>query len=125
MGENIVIGFTLIFKNPNEKMVKTAIELKTQQGLRLANMIDIDSNFQVEFSNKDIVTFYVVLENVIFYPGTFFLSFYAGDMSSTEKYDYVEDSISFEIIDGGKLTTRNLPQSAGLFFFTPRWTTCK
>jgi lipopolysaccharide transport system ATP-binding protein len=125
IGENIVIGFTLIFKNPNEKMVKTAIELKTQQGLRLANMIDIDSNFQVEFSNKDIVTYNVVLENVIFYPGTYFLSFYAGDMSSTEKYDYVEDSISFEIIDGGKLTTRNLPQSAGLLFFTPRWTTCK
>ena len=121
IGDNIVIGFRIKFKNPNGNLVKTAIELKTSEGQRLANMIDVDSNFQVEFSKRDIATYNVILEDIRLYPGTYSLSFWAGDMSSNEAYDYVEDCISFDIIDGGKLTSRRLPSSAGLIFLTPKW----
>jgi lipopolysaccharide transport system ATP-binding protein len=121
LGENIVIGFTMKFISPNEKKVKTAIEIKNQEGLRLANMIDVDSHFQVEFLSKEVVSYSVTIENIRLYPGTYFLSFYAGDMSSSEKYDYVEDCIAFDIIDGGKLTSRTLPQTAGILFMTPKW----
>ena len=38
-----------------------------------------------------------------------------------EKYDYLEDCFSFEIVDGGALTSRVLPKSAGLLFLTPTW----
>lgn len=125
IGENIVIAFKIKFNFPNEKKVKTAIEIKTAEGIKLSNMIDVDSNFQVEFSTKDIATYNVILEDIRLYPGTYFLSFYAGDMSSVEKYDFVEDCISFEIIDGGRLTNRTLPQSAGVLFLTPRWSNIK
>jgi lipopolysaccharide transport system ATP-binding protein len=121
IGENILIGFAIKFNNPNEKMIKTSIELKTSEGLKIANMIDVDSNFQVQFLTNNIASYVVRLDDIRLYPGIYLLSFYAGDMSSVETYDYVEDCISFEIIDGGRLTTRNLPQSAGILFLTPKW----
>jgi len=42
-------------------------------------------------------------------------------VTGIETVDYVEDCLSFEITDGGKLTTRRLPKSAGLLFLTPDW----
>jgi len=121
IGESIHIVFSLEFYKPNQQAVKTAIELKTVDGIRLANMIDIDSGFQVEAGLLNPATFEVIMKDVRLYPGTYYLSLYAGDMSSSEGYDYLEDCVSFEIIDGGKLTSRWLPKSAGLFFFTPEW----
>lgn len=121
IGDNIIIGFKIKFANPNEKKVKTAIELKTSEGLKIANMIDVDSGFQVGFASNEVAIYNVCLEDIRLYPGTYYLSLYAGDMSSVEKYDYVEDCISFEILDGGKLTTRHLPQSAAILFLTPKW----
>jgi lipopolysaccharide transport system ATP-binding protein len=121
IGESIQINFTLKFNNPNEKSIKTSVELKTSEGLRIANMIDIDSDFQVQLDGNEIVSYQVILHDVRLYPDTYYLSLYAGDMSSIESYDYVEDCISFEIIDGGELTSRILPTTAGLLFLTPEW----
>jgi lipopolysaccharide transport system ATP-binding protein len=121
VGNSMQINFSLKFRNPNEKKVKTAIELKTSEGMRLANMIDVDSKFQVEFNGSDVAEFKVVLKDIRLYPDTYYLSLFVGDMSSSEAYDYVEDCISFEVIDGGLLTTRNLPRTAGLLFLTPEW----
>jgi lipopolysaccharide transport system ATP-binding protein len=123
IGDSIEIFFLLKFNNPNETNVKASIELKAVDGARLANMIDVDSDFQVSAQSES-AWYSVVMHDVRLYPGTYFLSLYAGDMSSTEVYDYFEDCFSFEIIDGGKLTTRSLPKSAGLFFFTPQWQLC-
>lgn len=121
IGDNIHIVFTLAFFNPNQKKVKTAVELKTVDGVRLANMIDIDSAFQVEANVLGLAAYEVIMKDVRLYPGTYYLSLYAGDLSSAEAYDHIEDCISFEIIDGGRLTTRPLPRSAGLMFLTPEW----
>jgi lipopolysaccharide transport system ATP-binding protein len=121
LGDSIQINFSIKFSNPNQKKVKTAIELKTSEGMKLANMIDVDSGFQVEYNGLDVTQYKVVLKDIRLYPDTYYLSFFAGDMSSSEAYDYLEDCISFEVIDGGELTTRNLPRTAGLLFLTPEW----
>jgi lipopolysaccharide transport system ATP-binding protein len=121
IGENIEICFELYFSNPNQHLARTSIELKALDGTRLANMIDEDSNFKVAGQNNEIKQYRVTIEDVRLYPGTYYLNFYVGDTSSTEIYDYIQDSLSFEIIDGGKLTKRNLPKSAGLLFLTPTW----
>ena len=120
IGDDIVITFKVKFNNPNEKTVKTSIELKDSNGLRIANMIDVDSDFQINY-NKSIAEFEVIIRDIRLYPDVYFISIYAGDMSSQEVYDYVEDCISFQIIDGGKYTNRNLPRNAGLVFLTPKW----
>jgi ABC-type polysaccharide/polyol phosphate transport system ATPase subunit len=121
IGESIQVSFKMKFINPNESFVKTSLELKTSDGFRVANMIDSDSGFQISSDNSDSSYYTVILHDVRFYPGTYYLSLYAGDMSSTEAYDYIVDCISFEIIDGGKLTNRTLPRNAGLLFLTPQW----
>ncbi len=121
VGDDIQINFSMQIKNSNERSVKTSIELKTADGFRIANMIDVDSGFQVEGNNGDTLHYEVLIKDVRLYPDTYILSLYSGDMSSTEIYDYIEDCISFEIIDGGKFTSRILPRSHGLFFFTPAW----
>lgn len=123
IGENIEICFELYFSNPNQNLARTSIELKALDGTRLANMIDEDSNFKVSGQNNEMKQYRVTMEDIRLYPGTYYLNFYVGDTSSSEIYDYVQDSLSFEIIDGGKLTTRNLPKSAGLLFLTPEWKT--
>lgn len=121
IGESINIFFALKFNNAEQSIIKTSIELKTADGIRLANMIDIDSGFQVIADKNGTGLYKVVMNDIRLYPGTYYLSLYSGDTSSSEIYDYLEDCISFEIVDGGKLTTRQLPKSVGLFFFTPKW----
>jgi lipopolysaccharide transport system ATP-binding protein len=121
VGDDIHIQFSMKINKTNQREIKTAVELRTAEGLRLANMIDADSGFQVAGKENDIMTYEVIMKDVRLYPDTYLLSLYAGDMSSTETYDYLPDCISFEIIDGGIYTTRTLPRSAGLLFFTPQW----
>ncbi|RZL69855.1 MAG: ABC transporter ATP-binding protein, partial [Pedobacter sp.] len=121
IGDDLEIKFQMKFINPNENNVKTSIELKAPDHSRLANMIDTDSQFQVRQTNEAENWYSVTLFDLRLYPGIYYLSLYCGDMSSTEKYDYLEDCISFEITDGGKLTSRNLPRTAGLLFLTPTW----
>lgn len=121
IGDTICIVFTMLFNAPNEEMVKTAVELKSIDGQKLANMIDIDSGFRVKGEPGTRASYEVIIRDIRLYPGTYHISLYAGDISSTETYDYLEDCLSFEIVDGGNLTTRFLPRSAGLFFFTPEW----
>jgi lipopolysaccharide transport system ATP-binding protein len=121
VGDSICINFTMKLIRPNQKSIKTSIELKTSEGIKIANMIDVDSGFQVKFENEEFISYEVVLRDVRLYPDTYYLSLYAGDMSSTEAYDYIEDCISFDIIDGGELTSRTLPRAAGLLFLTPEW----
>jgi lipopolysaccharide transport system ATP-binding protein len=120
-GDSISIHFTMKIQKPNQKAIKTSIEVKSSEGLRIANMIDIDSSFQVKYDNEELISYEVTLHDLRFYPDTYYLSLYAGDMSSTEAYDYIEDCISFDIVDGGGLTTRTLPRAAGLLFLTPEW----
>jgi lipopolysaccharide transport system ATP-binding protein len=61
------------------------------------------------------------MDDVRLYPGTYYLSFWVGTKDSHDVYDYVQDCLRFRIIDGGRLTMRHLPRSAGLFFLTPDW----
>ena len=122
IGDELYISFTVRFNNPDQPLIRTSIELKTVDGIKIANMIDQDSGFGVTVSGDGHSSYRVKLPDIRFYPGTYYLSLYAGDTSSTEIYDYLEDCISFEVIDGGSLTGRSLPRSAGLLFLTPVWT---
>jgi lipopolysaccharide transport system ATP-binding protein len=121
IGESVNISFTIKFNNPNQRVIQISIVLKTSDGFSIANMANDDSKFQVVYQEENVVSYEVALNDIRLYPDTYYLSLWAGDMSSTETYDFVEDCISFEIIDGGELTTRLLPRAAGLLFLTPNW----
>jgi lipopolysaccharide transport system ATP-binding protein len=100
--------------------LRMAIELKTSDGIKLATMIDEDSNFHISSFDGNL-TVEVILKDLRLYPDTYYLSLYVGDISSRDIYDYLDDCINFEVNDGGKLTTRPLPRSGGLLFYTPAW----
>lgn len=120
LGDTINISFQMQRLTGDHPTIRASIELKSSDGTRLANMIDSDSDFQFpQFT--DSITISLSLKDVRLYPDTYYLSLYVGDSSSSDVYDYVEDCISFEIVDGGNLTKRPLPKSAGLLFLTPTW----
>jgi lipopolysaccharide transport system ATP-binding protein len=121
IGEDVIVAFKIRSGNMGiRNNLKLAVELKASDGLRIGNFIDSDSNFVVP-DLEDEGVFNVRFRDVRFYPDTYIISLWAGCLASSEKYDHVEDCISFEITDGGSLTSRSLPRSAGLLFLTPEW----
>jgi lipopolysaccharide transport system ATP-binding protein len=94
--------------------------LRTSDGLPLSMMIDGDSGFEFEdFKRSE--QFEVLLKDVRFYPGTYYVSLYATAPESIDVYDHVQDVLMFHVVDGGQLTARTLPRSYGLLFLTPEW----
>jgi lipopolysaccharide transport system ATP-binding protein len=121
LGDSIVFQFGMNFRAPNQNAVKTAVEIYRSDGLKVTQMIDVDSFFQITKDEAEGRIIEVTLEDVRFFPGKYAVSLYCGDMSSVEVYDYKENIINFEILDGGKLTSRNLPEELWTLFMTPKW----
>lgn len=119
IGENVYIDFCME-SSTLVRSIKLSLELRTSEGIKLCNAIDIDSGFQVE-KVDGVQSYRICFKDIRLYPDTYYVSLWASGSDSVDAYDYVEDCLSFQIIDGGKLTMRYLPRSAGLFFFTPEW----
>lgn len=117
VGDNIQILFETTSENYSN--LKVAIEIRTSDYIPLCNMIDVDSGFDSGLT-KGVGIYNVTLKDIRLYPDTYYLSFWIGSKDNNT-YDYIKDCLSFTITDGGKLTTRPLPRSAGIFFFTPEW----
>lgn len=119
IGDDICISFCIESKSI-VKSIKLALEIKNSEGTQICNAIDIDSGFQI---NKvdGLQTYCIYFKDIRLYPDSYYISLWASGTDSVEPYDYVHDCLSFQIIDGGKLTMRSLPRSAGIFFFTPEW----
>ncbi|MDF5731419.1 MAG: ABC transporter ATP-binding protein [Rhizonema sp. PD38] len=118
IGDEIKFQFKITHKNIFSN-IKLAVEIRTSDSISLCNMIDIDSGFD-SGAIENFGIYNVLLKDIRFYPDTYYLSFWLGSKEN-ETYDYVKDCLSFRITDGGKLTMRPLPRSAGLFFLTPEW----
>jgi lipopolysaccharide transport system ATP-binding protein len=121
LGERLVFQFGMTFRAPNESSVKTAIELYRSDGLKISQMIDVDSGFQIKKEDVENRRVEVILDDIRLYPGEYAVSLYCGDMSSVESYDYQEQVLSFEVIDGGKLISRRLIKESWAFYMTPKW----
>jgi len=121
IGDKICIFFSInASSNYINKKIKLAVELRSSDGLPLCNMVDMDSGFQID-KIKERETISVTITDVRLYPDTYFIGLWAGSLTSIETFDYVIDCLSFTIVDGGKLTSRRLPRSAGILFLTPEW----
>jgi lipopolysaccharide transport system ATP-binding protein len=99
--------------------VKLAVQLRTLDGIPIANMIDEDSGFNLgPVAAAEAVA--VTLRDLRFYPGRYLLSLWVGSADS-ETWDAVQDCVVLEIAEGGALARRRLPRDAGLLFLTPEW----
>lgn len=121
IGDDIQLSFGVrVSERYQNKRIKLAVQLQSSDGIKLANMVDTDSGFEIEKA-RAVEDVSLRIRDVRLYPDTYFLSLWVGSTTSTDVFDHVEDCLSFEIVDGGKLTHRTLPRSAGLIFMTPEW----
>lgn len=121
IGDDIAVSFEVKSHGKyTGSMVKLSLEMRASDGLKLCNMVDTDSGFQIQ-QMRETETLSVCIKDVRLYPDTYYLTLYVGNMAGNEIYDRAEDCLSFEIISQGRLTTRPLPRSAGLLFLTPEW----
>lgn len=119
IGDDITISFVVEATEP-VKNVKFAFQLFASDGFAIANIIDCDSGFKVDMVYGK-VKLSVILKDIRFYPDQYHIGLWAGGIESIDQYDYLETCANFEIVDGGKLTSRTLPRTAGLLFLTPEW----
>ncbi len=120
IGEDVTISFTVKRNNINIKTSSIVVQIKTFDELPLAHMLNADSGFTINHQDE-CEQFNVKIRDIRFFPGTYFVSLWCGTASGKETYDWVEGVASFDIVDGGKLTTRKLPRAAGLYLLTPEW----
>lgn len=120
IGDDIVFKFSMSAQVVH-RVVRMALFLRASDGTKISCMIDADSSYQL-YNFDGTATFSVVMKDVRLYPDIYYVGLWVGSIDSNDLFDFCEDCISFKIIDGGKLTTRNLPRSAGLLLLTPVWT---
>src|SRR6266516_4319111 len=119
IGDDIQVEFVVRKHRPVGSLT-FAVELATSDGMKLANMVDFDSGFTIPpFSDTLLIR--VRLQDVRFYPGSYQIGLFVGSSRGDDTYDHVQDCLRFEIVGGGRLTTRLLPRGAGLLFLTPHW----
>ncbi|MBK7517924.1 MAG: Wzt carbohydrate-binding domain-containing protein [Betaproteobacteria bacterium] len=121
LGENITIRLTF---RANISLDGRAISIAvmTDDGLPVCNIVNTDSHFNLR-GNPGVHTIDVTIEDVRLYPGRFLVGVWAGSRDGRDSHDHIESGLSFEILDGGTLTSRPLPRTTGLLFLTPRWNT--
>jgi lipopolysaccharide transport system ATP-binding protein len=121
IGDDIHIVFSFKAKSDHvNRRIKLAVQLRTSGDLHVCNMVDADSGFQIEHvRERELVS--ISMKDIRLYPDAYFVSLWAGNTTGTEDYDHVVDCLSFDIVGGGKLTTRPLPRQAGILFMTPEW----
>jgi lipopolysaccharide transport system ATP-binding protein len=121
LGDDLCVIFWLKARHDfKESHIKLGIEIRTSDGRRICNIMDVDSGFHIDDFNSN-GTVSVYFRDLRLYPDTYYMNLKVHSITSNELYDLVEDCLSFEIIDGGKLAMRSLPKETGLLFLTPEW----
>ncbi|QNM86249.1 ABC transporter ATP-binding protein [Polaribacter pectinis] len=119
IGETLNIEFT-IRNNSSETKIETGIQIKSNEDIPIFHIMGRDSNYELTLDKKE-ETFVVSIKDIRLFPGIYSINLTCSNLSGHQIFDSIEDSISFEIIDGGKYTNRPLPKAAGLFFLNPKW----
>jgi lipopolysaccharide transport system ATP-binding protein len=119
IGDDVNIEF--VIKNlTSEKKIDVGIQIKSIDDTPIFHIMGRDSNYQL-ILNKEEETFKVCLDDIRLFPGVYSINLTCNNLSGHQMFDFIEDAISFEIVDGGKYTNRTLPKAAGQFFLNPTW----
>ena len=120
MGDDLILVLKFHKMKSTMRNVRLGIQCFSPEGIAIANIVDTDSHFDINrFSDHNEVM--ATIRDIRFYPGTYNIGIWIGSENCDITYDHIENAISFTILNGGKLTTRELPRSAGFLFLTPEW----
>jgi lipopolysaccharide transport system ATP-binding protein len=119
IGDDLIVKVNLesftVYNNVN-----CSIRITSESGVVLCSSLYLDSNFTINAINKSF-SLYISYLDIRFYPGKYFISFWIGLDHGRIELQFLENVVSFEIIGGGKLTSRRLPNETGLLLLTPLW----
>lgn len=119
------IGDDLIIKiktknNTGEKRSEMGIQVFTTEEMPVFHMMPRDSNFEIHHENEN-EEFVINLKDIRLFPGLYYITITASSTTGHQVFDCINNALTFEIVDGGNYTSRNLPRAAGLFFMNPEW----
>ncbi|MBW7675621.1 ABC transporter ATP-binding protein [Chryseobacterium chendengshani] len=119
IGDDIVLKLK-IRNNTGEKRSEIGIQVKTMEDMPVFHIMPRDSNFELHHTSEQ-EEFLITLKDIRLFPGSYSITLISANTTGHQIYDNIDRAISFNILDGGKYTQRNLPRSAGLFFQNPDW----
>ncbi|WP_175620634.1 ABC transporter ATP-binding protein [Chryseobacterium schmidteae] len=119
IGDDITLKLK-IKNNSGEKRSEIGIQVKTVEDMPVFHIMPRDSNFELHHTSET-EEFLITLKDIRLFPGSYSITLISANTTGHQIYDNIDHAISFNILDGGKYTQRNLPRSAGLFFQNPDW----
>lgn len=119
IGDDLNIKFRLK-NNTNETRSEVGIQIKSSDEMPIFHIMARDSNFELNHTKKEEV-YSVNITDLRLFPGVYTISITSNTTTGHQIFDSINNVLSFQIIDGGKYTHRNLPRAAGLFFLNPKW----
>jgi lipopolysaccharide transport system ATP-binding protein len=119
IGDSLQLEFT-IKNNSDEKTSEFGIQIFDTNEMPIFHIMPRDSNFQLVHTKENEI-YQVILNDLRLFPGIYYIHLISANTTGHEIFDCIENAISFEIIDGGKYTSRILPRNVGLFFLNPSW----
>lgn len=119
IGDDLNIRFKLK-NNANETKSEIGIQIKSSDEMPIFHIMARDSNYELNHTEKEEV-YSVNIMDLRLFPGAYTISITSNTATGHQIFDSIENALSFQIIDGGKYTHRNLPRAAGLFFLNPKW----
>ena len=119
MGDTIHLSFALKIRS-TEKTSAVAIQIKTLDGIPLVHMMNRDSHYEMRHDAEHEI-YSVKIPDIRLYPATYSITLTSSNPGGHELFDKLEDCVTFSVVGGGKLVSRNLPRAAGIFFLTPEW----
>ena len=120
MGETIVIEFEIGFYRSFEAIDLALQVKKANTGISVLHLVNQDSGFLLERVQPGKRTFRVEIPNCILYPTLYEIWIWVG--TRTIKLDYVENILSFSIVQSGisRRTTR-FHAHLGIFHLSSTW----
>ena len=119
IGDDILLRLKLK-NNSGEKRSEIGIQVKTSEDMPVFHIMPRDSNFELHHTT-DVEEYLVTLKDIRLFPGTYSITLISANTTGHQIFDNIDYAISFNILDGGRYTQRNLPRQAGLFFQNPDW----
>lgn len=117
MGDDLLISLNI--KNiSSDNRPTIGLTLVREDGVRISNMIDVDSNYKASKNSKNIS---IRIPDNHLYPARYFISAWLGSSDGRDVYDHALNAIAFEVLNSGKYTTRQLPIGDGTVLLTPIW----
>lgn len=121
IGDSLILEFGIEVHSAEAGRLSMAVELATGEGLKLANMVDRDAGFEVDQLTPGRYRFRIELPDLRLYPDRYIIGLFVGAHNGKICYDYIQDALAFDVVEGGAVATRHLPTSAGHVYLVPSW----